>query len=95
MIFISHDHLAIGPSGLPLLHESGHALLAVIGGKGGVEQPLFKSQALLQWQFLIFFYVSLIRYLILALLLYIHSFFKTFGRQSNAIKIDEVFEPFN
>ena len=55
--------LAIGPGGLSLLYESGHALLAVIGGKGGVEEPFLKSQPLLQWQFLIFFYVLSIRHL--------------------------------
>ena len=51
--------LAIGPGGFSLLHESGHALLSVIGGKGGVEEPFLKSQPLLQWQFLIFFVLSI------------------------------------
>ena len=49
--------LPISPGGLSLLYESGHALLSVVGGKGGVEEPFLKSQTLLQWQFLIFFYV--------------------------------------
>ena len=44
-----HRHaLAVGEVGFALLDESGHALTAIIRGKGGVEEPLLEVESLLQ-----------------------------------------------
>lgn len=40
--------LLVLPVGLPLLDEGGHALLAVVGAEGHVEEALLGGQALLQ-----------------------------------------------
>ena len=79
--------LAICPRGLSLLYESGHTLLTVIGGKGGVEQPFLKSQPLLQWQFLIFFmfYQLDILNISAAVIKLCYSYF-TYGRHSKRFK---------